>query len=50
MAGRGTGAAPKPHGVTDDRTDTTQMAYIDAQTDAARTWAELERALGGFHP
>jgi len=28
----------------------TQMAYIDAQADAARTWAELERAVGGMHP
>ncbi len=28
----------------------TQLAYIDAQTDATRTWAELERAAGGIHP
>ena len=28
----------------------TQMAYIDAQADAARTWAELERAAGGIYP
>uniref|UniRef100_E6PXX8 Putative Metal ion efflux outer membrane protein family protein-czcC n=1 Tax=mine drainage metagenome TaxID=410659 RepID=E6PXX8_9ZZZZ len=28
----------------------TQLAYIDAQTDAARTWAEVERAAGGIHP
>jgi outer membrane protein, heavy metal efflux system len=28
----------------------TQLAYIDAQADAARTWAELERAAGGVHP
>jgi cobalt-zinc-cadmium efflux system outer membrane protein len=27
-----------------------QMSYIDAQEDAARTWAELERAAGGIHP
>ncbi len=27
-----------------------QMSYIDAQADAARTWAELERAAGGIHP
>jgi cobalt-zinc-cadmium efflux system outer membrane protein len=28
----------------------TQLAYIDAQADAARTWAEVERAAGGIHP
>jgi cobalt-zinc-cadmium efflux system outer membrane protein len=28
----------------------TQLTYIDAQTDAARTWAEVERATGGKHP
>jgi cobalt-zinc-cadmium efflux system outer membrane protein len=28
----------------------TQMAYIDAQADVARTWAEVERAAGGIHP
>ena len=28
----------------------TQLAYIDAQADAARTWAELERAAGGVQP
>jgi cobalt-zinc-cadmium efflux system outer membrane protein len=28
----------------------TQLAYIDAQADAARTKAEVERALGGTHP
>jgi cobalt-zinc-cadmium efflux system outer membrane protein len=28
----------------------TQMAYIDAQADLARTWAEVERAAGGIHP
>ena len=28
----------------------TQLAYIDAQADAARTWAELERAAGGVKP
>jgi cobalt-zinc-cadmium efflux system outer membrane protein len=28
----------------------TQVAYIDAQADAARTWAEVERAAGGIHP
>jgi cobalt-zinc-cadmium efflux system outer membrane protein len=28
----------------------TQLAHIDAQADAARTWAELERAAGGIHP
>jgi cobalt-zinc-cadmium efflux system outer membrane protein len=28
----------------------TQMAYIDAQADAARTWAELQRAAGGIYP
>lgn len=27
-----------------------QMAYIDAQADAARSWAELERAIGGVRP
>ncbi len=27
-----------------------QLAYIDAQADAARTLAELERATGGIHP
>ena len=25
----------------------TQMQFIDAQADVARTWAELERASGG---
>ena len=28
----------------------TQMAFIDAQADLARTWAEVERAAGGVHP
>ena len=28
----------------------TQLAYIDAQADAARTWAELRRATGRIHP
>ena len=28
----------------------TQMQFIDAQTDAARTWADLERASGGRLP
>jgi outer membrane protein, heavy metal efflux system len=28
----------------------TQLAYIDAQADATRTWAEVERAAGGIHP
>jgi cobalt-zinc-cadmium efflux system outer membrane protein len=28
----------------------TQMAYIDAQSDLARTWAEVERAAGGVQP
>jgi len=28
----------------------TQLAYIDAQADAARTWAEVQRATGGIHP
>jgi cobalt-zinc-cadmium efflux system outer membrane protein len=28
----------------------TQLSYIDAQTDVARTWAEVERAAGGIHP
>ena len=28
----------------------TQLAYIDAQADAARSLAELERAAGGIHP
>lgn len=28
----------------------TQLAYIDAQADVARTWAEMERAAGGIHP
>lgn len=28
----------------------TQLAYIDAQADTARTWAEVERAAGGIHP
>jgi cobalt-zinc-cadmium efflux system outer membrane protein len=27
-----------------------QMAYIDAQADLARTWAEVERAAGGINP
>ena len=27
-----------------------QMQYIDVQADAARTWAELERAAGGNLP
>jgi outer membrane protein, heavy metal efflux system len=27
-----------------------QMAYIDAQADLARTWAEVVRATGGIHP
>ena len=28
----------------------TQLAYIDAQADAARSWAEVERAVGGNVP
>jgi cobalt-zinc-cadmium efflux system outer membrane protein len=28
----------------------TQLSYIDAQADVARTWAEVERAAGGVHP
>jgi cobalt-zinc-cadmium efflux system outer membrane protein len=28
----------------------TQMTYIDAQADLARTWAEVVRAAGGIHP
>jgi outer membrane protein, heavy metal efflux system len=28
----------------------TELAYIDAQEDVARTWAEVERAAGGIHP
>ena len=28
----------------------TQMQFIDAQADVARTWAELERASGGNLP
>jgi cobalt-zinc-cadmium efflux system outer membrane protein len=28
----------------------TQLVYIDAQADATRTWAEVERAAGGIHP
>ncbi len=28
----------------------TQLAYIDAQADAARTWAEVQRATGGITP
>ena len=28
----------------------TQLAYIEAQADVARTWAEVERAAGGIHP
>jgi outer membrane protein, heavy metal efflux system len=28
----------------------TQLAYIDAQADLARTWAEVERAAGGVYP
>jgi len=28
----------------------TQLSYIDAQADVARTWAEVERAAGGIHP
>ena len=28
----------------------TQMAYIDAQADLVRAWAEVERAAGGIHP
>jgi cobalt-zinc-cadmium efflux system outer membrane protein len=28
----------------------TQLAYIDAQADAARTWAEVQRAAGGNRP
>jgi cobalt-zinc-cadmium efflux system outer membrane protein len=27
----------------------TQLASIDAQADAARTWAEVEQAAGGIH-
>ena len=27
-----------------------QMQYIDVQADAARTWAEVERAAGGNLP
>ena len=28
----------------------TQLAYIDAQADVARSWAEVERAVGGNLP
>jgi len=28
----------------------TQLVYIDAQADATRSWAEVERAAGGIHP
>ena len=28
----------------------TQLAYIEAQADVARTWAEVERAAGGIRP
>lgn len=28
----------------------TQLSYIDAQADASRTWAEVQRATGGIHP
>jgi cobalt-zinc-cadmium efflux system outer membrane protein len=28
----------------------TQLSYIDAQADVARSWAEVERAAGGVHP
>jgi len=28
----------------------TQLSYIDAQADVARTWAEVERAAGGLYP
>jgi cobalt-zinc-cadmium efflux system outer membrane protein len=28
----------------------TELAYIDAQADVARTWAEVERAAGVIHP
>jgi len=28
----------------------TQLTYIDAQADVARTWAEVERAAGGIRP
>jgi cobalt-zinc-cadmium efflux system outer membrane protein len=28
----------------------TQLTYIDAQADVARTWAEVERAAGGIYP
>jgi cobalt-zinc-cadmium efflux system outer membrane protein len=28
----------------------TELAYIDAQADTARTWAEVERAIGGNLP
>jgi outer membrane protein, heavy metal efflux system len=28
----------------------TQLDFIDAQADVARTWAEVERAAGGVHP
>jgi cobalt-zinc-cadmium efflux system outer membrane protein len=28
----------------------TQLEYIDTQTDANRSWAELERATGGNLP
>jgi cobalt-zinc-cadmium efflux system outer membrane protein len=27
-----------------------QLAYIDAQADTARSWAEIERAIGGIRP
>ncbi len=27
-----------------------QIAYIDAKADAARSWAEIERAIGGIRP
>lgn len=28
----------------------TELSYIDAQADAARSWAELQRAVGGIQP
>ena len=28
----------------------TELAYVDAQADATRSWAEVERAIGGNLP
>ena len=45
----GAQGTPSTLSTVDDLADT-QSAYIDAQTDIARTWAEVVRATGGIQP